>query len=161
MASFDVVSKVDIQEVDNALNSVMREIAQRYDFKGSDCSVKRDDHEVTILADDDYKLGQIESMLKVHFTRRNIDAKSLEFKTAERASGNALRQKVLVKQGVNTEIAKKIIKEIKALKLKVQASVRGEEVRVEGKKRDELQNVINFLKEMNLDLPLQFENFRD
>ena len=161
MASFDVVSKVDIQEVDNALNSVVREITQRYDFKGSNCSVERDENDITVLADDDYKLGQIESMLKVHFTRRDIDAKSLVFNKAERASGNALRQKITVKQGVDSEMAKKIVKEIKGLKMKVQASVRGEEVRVEGKKRDDLQQVMNVLNEMGLELPLQFNNFRD
>lgn len=161
MASFDVVSKVEMQEVDNAINSVVREITQRYDFKGSSCSVKREENDITVLADDDYKLGQIQDMLKVHFTRRNIDSKALDFATPERASGNALRQKITVKQGVDSEVAKKIVKDIKGLKMKVQASVRGDEVRVEGKKRDDLQQVMSFLKEMDLELPLQFSNFRD
>ena len=161
MASFDIVSKVDLQEVDNALNSVRREIEQRYDFKGSNCSVEMKDSEITVLADDDYKLQQIQDMLKGHFTRRKIDAKSLDIAKAEMASGNSLRQKITVKQGVNSEVAKKITKEIKASKIKVQASIRGEEVRVDGKKRDDLQQAISLIKEMNLDLPLQYINFRD
>ncbi len=161
MPSFDVVSNVDMQEVDNAVNSVVREITQRYDFKGSNCSIERDDVEITVLADDNYKLEQIHAMLKVHFTKRKIDAKSLDFGTVEQASGNSLRQKITVKQGIESEIAKKIVKEIKIKKMKIQASIRGEEVRVEGKKRDDLQEVMAFLKTLSLELPLQYINFRD
>lgn len=161
MPSFDVVSKVDLQEVDNAVNSVEREIAQRYDFKGSNTSVKREETEITILADDNYKLEQVQGMLKGHVTRRKIDAKSLDFTTPEQASGNSLRQKVLVRQGIDSDSAKKIVKEIKNSKIKVQASIRGEEVRVDGKKRDDLQQVISMLSEVSVDVPLQFINFRD
>ena len=161
MPSFDIVSKVDMQEVDNAVNSVLREITQRYDFKGSNSNVDRDDADITILTGDDYKLSQIQDMLKVHFTRRDIDAKSLEFGTQEQASGNMIRQKITVKQGVDSDTAKSIVKEIKSYKLKVQASIRGEEVRVEGKKRDDLQNVMSHLKGLSIELPLQFINFRD
>lgn len=161
MPSFDVVSKVDMQEVDNAVNSVLREIAQRYDFKGSKCTVEREDADITVLADDNYKLEQIQAMLKVHFTKRSIDAKSLDFGKVEQASGNSLRQKIKVKQGIESEIAKKLVKEIKATKMKVQASIRGEEVRIEGKKRDDLQAAISLLKGMDFDLPLQYINFRD
>jgi uncharacterized protein YajQ (UPF0234 family) len=161
MPSFDVVSKVDMQEVDNAVNSVVREITQRYDFKGSNCSVTREEEDITVLADDNYKLEQIQSMLKVHFTRRKIDPKAMDFVNPEKASGNSLRQKIKVKQGLESELAKKIVKEIKDLKIKVQASIRGDEVRVEGKKRDELQEVINFLKGKDFNLPLQFSNFRE
>lgn len=161
MPSFDIVSKVDLQEVDNAINSVIKEIAQRYDFKGSKCSVERDKEEITVLADDNYKLEQIHGMLKIHFTRRKIDAKSLDFGKVEQASGNALRQKIKVKQGVDSDSAKNIVKEIKAQKYKVQASIRADELRVEGKKLDDLQDVIAFLRGLELDLPLQFINFRD
>lgn len=161
MPSFDVVSKVDMQEVDNAVNSVVREITNRYDFKGSNTSLERQDDVITILAAGDYQLTQVQDMLKVHFTRRKIDPQSLSFETEEKASGNMLRQQVKVKQGIDKEIAKNIIKEIKNSKLKVQASIRGEEVRVEGKKRDDLQQVMSQLKSLKVDLPLQYINFRD
>ncbi len=160
MPSFDIVSKVDMQEVDNAVNSVVREIEQRYDFKGSKCEVTRDDSDITVLADDNYKLEQIQDMLKGHFTRRKIDAKALEFGKSEMASGNAIRQKIKVKQGVESELAKKIVKEIKATKMKVQVSIRGDEVRVDGKKIDDLQEVIAFMRENDFGLPLQYINFR-
>ena len=161
MASFDVVSKVDLQEVDNALNSVTREIEQRYDFKGSKCTVTQADDEIVVLADDKYKLEQIQDLLKTHFTRRKIDAKSLDFGKAEMASGSSIRQKIKVKQGIEADVAKIIVKKIKDSKIKVQVSIRGEEVRVDGKKRDDLQNVISLLNEVDVDLPLQFINFRD
>ena len=160
MPSFDIVSKVDLQEVDNAINSVIKEIGQRYDFKGSKCLVEREKDEVKLEADDNYKLEQIHGMMKVHFTRRKIDPKSLDFGKPEQASGNSLRQKITVKQGVDSDTAKKIIKEIKSRKMKVQASIRSDEVRVEGKKLDDLQDVIAFLKDSNIELPLQFINFR-
>lgn len=161
MPSFDIVSKVDLQEVDNAINSVVKEISQRYDFKGSKCEVTRDKEEITVLADDNYKLEQIHDMLKVHFTRRKIDSKSLDFGKTETASGNAIRQKIKVKQGVDSDTAKEVVKEIKAQKLKVQASIRSDEVRVEGKKLDDLQEVIAFLRSKDFDRPLQYINFRD
>jgi cyclic-di-GMP-binding protein len=161
MPTFDIVSKTDIQEIDNAINSIKREIENRYDFKGSNCSIERKENDITILAEDDYKLRAIQDMLKVHVTRRSLDAKALEFQKEERASGNSLRQIVKIKQGIESEIAKQIVKDIKAQKLKVQASIRGEELRVEGKKRDDLQEVINFVKSLSLDLPIQFINFRD
>lgn len=161
MASFDVVSKVDLQEVDNAINSVMREVNQRYDFKGSNCSVESEDGVITVIADDNYKLEQIQDMLKGHFTRRKIDAKSLDIGKAEMASGNSIRQKITIKQGVDTETAKIITKQVKQSKIKVQASIRGEEVRIDGKKRDDLQQIMAEIKEMKVGLPLQFINFRD
>ncbi len=161
MPSFDIVSRADVQEVDNAINSVKREVEQRYDFKGSKCELKRDENEITILADDNYKLDQIQQMIKAHIVRRNLDPKALDFGKVEQASGNALRQKVTIKQGVESEIAKKIVKEIKATKMKVQASIRGEEVRIDGKKRDDLQEAMQHIKGLSLDLPLQFVNFRD
>jgi uncharacterized protein YajQ (UPF0234 family) len=161
MPSFDIVSKTDLQEVDNAVQSVTREMAQRFDFKGSDSSINRKENEITIHADDEYKLGAIVDLLKIHLTRRKLDAKALEFKPAQKASGNSLRQIVLIKQGIESDIAKTVIKEIKAQKFKVQASIREDELRIEGKKRDDLQEVINHVKVMKIDLPLQFVNFRD
>jgi len=161
MPSFDIVSKTDLQEVENAVQSVKKEIAQRYDFKGSAAKIDRNEAEITIIADDDYKLEAIHDMLKVHITRRKLDAKSLDFEKPQKASGNTLRQIVKVKQGIDSDTAKKIVKEIKAEKFKVQASIRGEEVRVDGKKRDDLQEVIAFVRDMKIDLPLQFINFRD
>ncbi len=161
MPSFDVVSKVDLQEADNAINSVIKEITQRYDFKDSKCSVEREKEEITVLADDAYKLEQIHGMLKVHFTRRKIDPKSLDFGKTEQAAGNSLRQKIKVKQGVDSDTAKLVVREIKAQKLKVQVSIRSDEVRVDGKKLDDLQEVIAFLRGLDIELPLQFINFRD
>lgn len=161
MPSFDIVSETDLQEVDNALQNVAREISTRYDFKGSKCAVERKEQEITITADDEYKRDQIEQMLKAHITRRKLDAKALEFGKAEPASGNTLRQKVTVKQGVDKDAAKAIIKAIKDNKMKVQASIQGEELRVTGKKRDDLQDAIALVKSLELELPLQYKNFRD
>jgi len=161
MPSFDVVSKTDLQEVDNALQSVSREISTRYDFKGSNCEISRKEDIITITADDNYKLEAIQDMLKVHITRRNLDTKALEFKDAKKAAGNTLKQEVTVKQGIETEVAKKIVKALKDDKLKVQASIRADELRIEGKKRDDLQEAIAFIKKMDVKLPLQYINFRD
>lgn len=161
MPSFDIVSQTDIQEVDNALNNVRRTIEQRYDFKGSNCSLERTENEIKILADDQYKLDTMADMLKENFVRRKLDAKALDFGKAEKASGNSLRQVVKVKQGIDKDTAKDLVKKIKDSKLKVQASIRGEEVRVEGKKRDDLQDVIALLRTAESNLPLQYVNFRD
>ncbi len=161
MPSFDIVSETDLQEIDNALSNVQREVGTRYDFKGSQCSIERKEADITIVADDEYKRDQIEQMLKGHVTRRNLDAKALDFGKPEAASGNTLRQKVVVKQGIDAETAKKITKAIKDKKMKVQASIQGDAVRVSGKKRDDLQDAIAMVKEMGLELPLQYQNFRD
>ncbi len=161
MPSFDIESKTDLREVDNALQNVQREIDTRFDFKGSKTSIERKDNEITLLADDEYKREQVEGMIKGHITRRKLDAKSLEFKDPQGASGNTLRQIILIKQGIDTETAKKITKFVKESKLKVQASIQGDSVRVTGKKRDDLQEAIAAIKAMNLELPLQFDNFRE
>lgn len=161
MPSFDIVSKTDMAEVDNALAGIGREIGTRFDFKGSKCSVERKDEAITVLADDDMKLKQMHELLKVHFTRRNVDPKALDFKPVEKASGNSVRQVVVVKQGIDKEIAKTLVKEIKDSKIKVQVSIQGDELRISGKKRDELQEVIALVKKIPVDLPLQYVNFRD
>lgn len=157
MPSFDIVSKTDVHEVDNALNSVSREIGQRFDFKGSKCSVERKENEIVILADDDLKLKQMHELLKVHLTRRKVDAGALEFKAPEKASGNTLRQTVVIRQGIDKEL----VKAIKDSKMKVQPAIQGDELRVSGKKIDDLQAAIALIKGLNIEQPLQYVNFRD
>ena len=161
MPSFDIVSRTELPEVDNALNAMGREISQRFDFKGSKCSIEREAEVLTILADDDLKLRQMHELLKGHLTRRKVDAGALDFKEPEKAAGQSVRQKVEVRQGVPQELAKKIVKEMKSSKLKVQVAIQGDELRVTGKKRDDLQAAIQAIKDMGLDLPLQYVNFRD
>jgi cyclic-di-GMP-binding protein len=161
MPSFDIVSKTDLAEVDNALAGISREIAQRFDFKGSKCSVERKEETITVLADDDQKLKQIHDLLKIHFTRRQIEPKSLEYGKEEKAAGDSIRQVITIKQGISAELAKKLVKEIKDSKIKVQAAIQGDEVRITGKKRDELQETIALLKKIDADRPLQYLNFRD
>ena len=161
MPSFDIVSKTDLAEVDNALANIRREIETRFDFKGSACSLARKDDELTLEADDPLKLKQMHELIFTHFTRRKLDRGALDFKDPERASGDRLRQTILVKQGVDRDLAKKLVKEIKDAKLKVQISVQGDELRVSGKKRDDLQEAIAHVKAMKIELPLQYVNFRD
>ena len=161
MPSFDVVSKLNMAEVDNALAGITREVTTRFDFKGSKCSVERADHSITIAADDDMKLKQMHELLAVYFTRRQVDPKVIEYKTVEKASGNTVRQTATIKEGIDQTLAKKLVKEIKDSKIKVQAAIQGDELRITGKKRDDLQEAIALLKKMELDQPLQYVNFRD
>lgn len=161
MPSFDIVSKTELAEVDNAVQGVIREIGTRFDFKGSHCTVERKEAQINILADDDMKLKQIQELLKGYITRRKLDAGALEFKEPQKASGNALRQEVIVKQGIDQVLAKKIVKEIKDNKLKVQVSIQGDELRVSGKKKDDLQMAIQFVRGLKIEQPLQYVNFRD
>ena len=161
MPSFDIVSKVDNTAVENALAGVTREMQVRYDFKGSSCEVSRTDEAILIKADDELKRRQVEELIITHLTRKGVDTKALEFEKPEQAGGNRIRQTVHVRQGVHREVAQKIVKAIKSSKLKTQAAVQGDEVRVSGKKRDDLQATMAMIKELDVDLPLQFENFRD
>jgi uncharacterized protein YajQ (UPF0234 family) len=161
MPSFDIVSRVDLAEVDNAVTGIMREIGTRFDFKGSKCKVERQAGMLTILADDELKLKQMHELLKVHLTRRKVEAAALEYKSPEKASGNTLKQTVVVRQGVDANLAKQLIREIKESKLKVQVSVQGDEVRVIGKKRDDLQAAIAVARGLKIEQPLQYVNFRD
>ena len=161
MPSFDIVSKTDMTSVDNALQGVIKEMQVRYDFKGSKSEVSKTDETITILADDDLKRRQVEELLVTHLTRKGVDTKALEFGKLEQAGGNMVRQTITVKQGVQRDVAQKIVKAIKSSKLKTQATVQGDEIRVSGKKRDDLQATMAMIKELNVDLPLQFENFRD
>jgi len=161
MPSFDIVSKTDLNEVENALNNVRREIETRYDFKGSNCSIDQNEGVLTIHADDDLKLKQMHELLQAHLTRRKVDAAVLDYKTPEIAAGQSVRQQVIVREGLDKELAKKLVKQIKGAKLKVQVSIQGDELRVTGKKRDDLQQVIAFCKGLEVDMPLQYVNFRD
>ncbi len=161
MPSFDIVSKTDLNEVDNALRNIEREIATRFDFKGSQCKIERTDSTLTLLADDQTKMKQMHELLKAHLTRRKVDAGALEFKDPERASGDKLRQVILVKQGIDKELAKRLVKEIKDSKLKLQASIQGDELRISGKKRDDLQQAIALVRGLKIEQPLQYVNFRD
>lgn len=161
MPSFDVVSKTDLAEVDNALANIAREVATRFDFKDSKCKIERAESTLTIHADDQMKLKQMHELLKTHMVRRKIDPGALEFKEPEKASGNTLRQQVIVKQGIDKELAKRLVKEIKDQKLKVQAAIQGDELRVTGKKRDDLQEAIAAMRALKIEQPLQYVNFRD
>ncbi len=163
MPSFDIVSKINMQEIDNAVNSVLRELTNRYDFKGAKFSVelKNKENLIIISAEDDYKLGAIGDSLKVFATKRGVDVKALDFQKEEKAGGNSLRQEVKLRNGIEQEIAKKIVKQIKDSKMKVQASIKGDEIRIDGKKRDDLQEVIALLRKSEYDVPLQFINFRE
>ncbi|HEX6842613.1 MAG TPA: YajQ family cyclic di-GMP-binding protein [Stellaceae bacterium] len=161
MPSFDIVSRLEMAEVDNALAGLMREVSTRYDFKDSKSSVTRQESNLLILADDELKLRQLHELLKMHLTRRKVDAGALEFKPAEKAAGNMQRQTVVLKQGVDRELAKRLVREIKDSGLKVQAAVQGEELRVTGKKRDDLQAAIALLRNLKIEQPLQYVNFRD
>lgn len=161
MPSFDIVSETDLNEVDNAINGMRREIDTRYDFKGSQCSIERKEGVLTILADDDLKLRQMHDLLSTYLTRRKIDPNVCDLGKPEKASGNTIRQEVTIKQGIAQDLAKKIVKELKGSKLKVQVAIQGDTLRVSGKKRDDLQEAITFVKALKIDQPLQYENFRD
>ncbi|MDR1498737.1 MAG: YajQ family cyclic di-GMP-binding protein [Rickettsiales bacterium] len=163
MPSFDVVSKIDMQEVDNAVNTVLREIGNRYDFKAVRWSVELDKKEknIVVVAESNYCLEQIQASLKASFVKRKLDPLSLDFQKEEKAGGNTLRQVIKIKEGIDQESAKQITKHFKQSKMKLQASIQGDEVRVTGKSRDDLQEAIQQIKGLNLALPLQFINFRD
>ncbi|HEX7775019.1 MAG TPA: YajQ family cyclic di-GMP-binding protein [Parvibaculum sp.] len=161
MPSFDIVSKTDFQEIDNALQNVTREIAQRYDFKGSHCTIERKEQEITINADDDLKLKQMHELLQGHLARRKVEPGVLDYKEVEKAAGQSVRQKVAIREGLDKDLAKRIVKDIKGSGLKVQVAIQGDELRVSGKKRDDLQAAIQFVKGLDIEQPLQYENFRE
>ena len=161
MPSFDIVSKTDLAEVDNAVANMVREIEQRYDFKGSHCTIERAEQVLNLAADDELKLRQMHELLKGHLTRRKVDAGVLDFKTPEKAAGQSVRQEIVVREGIEKDLAKRLVKEVKSSKIKVQVAIQGDELRVTGKKRDDLQAVIEMMKGLDLDQPLQYVNFRD
>ena len=161
MPSFDVVSRTDLPEVDNAVQGAMREIGTRYDFKGTKCSIERTDAVLTIRADDDFKLKQVQELLRGHMAKRKVDTGAFDFAKPEMAAGNTLRQTVTIKQGVERDLAQQIVKALKASKLKAQIAIQGNELRVTGKKRDDLQAAIVLIKDLKIAQPLQYLNFRD
>jgi uncharacterized protein YajQ (UPF0234 family) len=147
--------------VDNAIQGAMREISTRYDFKGSNCFINRSDETLMIKADDDLKLKQVQEILRGHMAKRKVDAGAFDFAKPEKASGNTLRQKVTITQGIERDLAQQVVKVIKGAKLKVQVAIQGDELRISGKKRDDLQDAIALIKEVKITQPLQYVNFRD
>ncbi len=160
MPSFDVVSKVDLQEVRNAVDQATRELGTRFDFRGVDAGFELLDEKIQLHAQEEFQLGQMLDILHDKLVRRGVDVRALDAQSIE-ASGKLKRQAFALKQGIDRDTAKKIVKLIKDAKLKVQSQIQGDQVRVTGKKRDDLQQAIAALKAAELDLPLEFDNFRD
>ena len=161
MPTFDIVSRTEIPEVDNAIQGAMREMGTRFDFKGSSTSIERNDETLLIKADDEMKLKQAQELLRGYMAKRKVDVGAFDFQKPEKGFGDSLRQTVIIKQGVERELAQKIIKTIKGMKVKVQVAVQGDELRVTAKKRDDLQAAIALLKDSKISQPLQYVNFRD
>lgn len=161
MPSFDIVSEVDKQEIRNAINQVNKEVSTRFDFKRSDARVEQEDYKLTIYADDEFKLGQIFDILMGKSAKRGIDVRCMDKGKVEKITGNKVKQKIMIKIGVEAELARKIVKLIKDSKLKVQSSIQGNTVRISGTKRDMLQEAITLIKKSVTEFPLQFQNFRD
>ena len=161
MPSFDVVSKLDMQEIDNSISNSMKEITQRYDFKASNSKIERSDKIITLTTEDELKAKQVLDILNGHIIKRNVDTRSIKLKNSESASGNTIRQTFDLIEGVDQDISKKIISTIKSSKMKVQVKIQGNELRVSGAKRDNLQDAIQIIKDLDLPVPLQYVNFRD
>ncbi len=161
MPSFDIVNEVNKVELKNAVEQTNKEVSTRFDFKGSDARVDQKELELTLFADDDFKLKQVVDILNGRLAKRGIDVRLLDFKAKEKIGGDKMKQVVNVKNGIESELAKKIVKLIKDSKMKVQASIQGEAVRVTGTKRDDLQAAIQLVKTSVNEMPLQFQNFRD
>lgn len=161
MPSFDIVSEVDKQEVRNAVDQVNKEVSTRFDFKGSNARVEQAEYQLTVFADDEFKLEQVLDILRTKLTKRSVDVRCLDKGQLEKISGNKVKQIVTVKTGLDSELAKKVVRVIKDGGLKVQASIQGDVVRVTGTKKDMLQEAIQLVKKLINDFPLQFQNFRD
>ncbi|HEX4327089.1 MAG TPA: YajQ family cyclic di-GMP-binding protein [Burkholderiales bacterium] len=161
MPSFDIVCEANMIEVKNALDQANKEISTRFDFKGSDSRVEQKERELTAYADDDFKLGQVRDVLTGKMAKRNVDTRFLDIGKVEKIGGDKVKQVIKVRNGIESELAKKIVKVIKEGKLKVQASIQGEEVRVSGAKRDDLQAAIALVRKDVTEVPLNFQNFRD
>jgi uncharacterized protein YajQ (UPF0234 family) len=161
MPSFDIVSEVNQVEVRNAVDQCNKEVTNRFDFKGSDARVEIGDTELTVFADDDFKLGQVRDVLTGKLSKRGVDVRCLEPGTVEKISGNKVKQQVAVRAGVDQELAKKLVRMVKDAKLKAQASIQGDIVRISGAKKDVLQEAIALVRKSVTDFPLQFKNFRD
>ena len=161
MPSFDVVCKPDLIELRNAVDQVNKEIGTRFDFKGSDSKVELNENTILVFADDDFKLEQVAEIIRNKCAKRNVDVRFLTFDKKEKMSGDKIKQTVTVKNGLDKDLAKQVVKEIKDSKMKVQASIQGDTVRIQGAKRDDLQGAIALLKQKVTETPLGFENFRD
>ena len=161
MPSFDIVSRVDFQEIDNAIANALREITNRYDFKGSNTTLERSEKVITIVNEDDLKLSQVNDILISHFVRRKLDPLALGKKDKEKAGGDKIRQTISLVEGIEQDVAKKITAEIKSSKMKVQAKINGNELRIDGKKRDDLQSAMQLIEDLQVGIPVQFINFRD
>ena len=163
MPSFDILCEANAVELKNAIETANKEIANRFDFKGSDArlELKEKEHEITAFADDDFKLGQVRDVLMAKMAKRGVDARFLEIGDAEKIGGDKVKQKMTVKNGVEIELAKKIVKMLKDAKIKVTASIQGDVVRVSGAKKDLLQEAIQLVRKGVTEVPLKFENFRD
>ena len=163
MPSFDITCQANAVELRNAVDTANKEIANRFDFKGSDArfELKEKEHEITAFADDEFKLGQVRDVLLGKMAKRGVDARFLTFKDGEKVGGDKMKQKVEVRNGVESDLAKKIVKAIKDAKLKVTASIQGDVVRVSGNKKDDLQAAIQLVRSTVTDVPLKYENFRD
>jgi len=160
MPSFDVVSEIDMHEVTNAVDQARREVDNRFDFKGVDARFEVDDNIVTMLAEADFQLQQMLDILRNKLAKREVDLACIKLEAIEH-SGKHVKQAVILRHGLDAPLAKRIVKLLKDAKLKVQASIQGDQVRVSGKKRDDLQSAIAMLRTAELDLPLQYVNFRD
>ena len=161
MPSFDVVSEANLVEVRNALDQSNKEISTRFDFKGSDARIEQKEHELTAYADSDFQLGQVRDVLTAKLTKRNVDVRFLDIGKVEKIGGDKVKQIIKIRNGIESDAAKKIVRLIKDSKMKVQASIQGEAVRVAGAKRDDLQATMALLRKEVADLPLEFNNFRD
>ncbi|MEW7996721.1 MAG: YajQ family cyclic di-GMP-binding protein [Candidatus Thiodiazotropha endolucinida] len=160
MPSFDIVSEVDLQEVRNAVDQANREIGTRFDFKGVDAAFEQNENEIQLRAEQEFQLNQMMDILRQKLVKRKVDIAAMDIKDAETSLHNT-RQRVVVRQGIESDLAKKMVKQIKGGKLKVQAQIQGEQIRVTGKKRDDLQQAIALIRDADYGLPLQFQNFRD
>ena len=161
MPSFDIVNKINLEAFKNAVDGVNREIENRYDFKGSVSKIIVDNDNYFILAESDMKINQLKELLSKNLVRKDVNVKSISFDDAEKASGGNIRIPLILNQGINKENAQKIIKNLKNLKIKIQISIQGDQLRVAGKKRDDLQDTITHLKSLEISIPLNFINFRD
>ena len=161
MPSFDIVSEVNKVELRNAVDQCNKEISNRFDFKGSDARVELGENLLTVFADDEFKVGQVRDVLAGKLTKRGVDIRCLDPRETQKIGGNKAKQDIGVKVGVDTELAKKMVKLIKDSKLKVQASIQGDSVRVSGAKKDALQEAIQLVRKSVTDVPLQYQNFRE
>ena len=158
--SFDIVSRADMMEVRNAIDQAQRELAHRYDFKGTKAEIVFEKEDITLVGDDEFRLGQLKDIFESKMIKRGIDLRQLDYGKAEPGSGISLRQKVKLKQGISQDIAKPVVKQIKDKGFKVQAQIQGDAIRVAAKDKDELQKVITFVKGLDLSIPVMFDNYR-